>query len=75
MVAVLLSALMLTALSGCSKTVVKTETIRERVPDVYLVPIQKPSTNTTWGGYAAQCKALIKQCNADKQKIKDWSEQ
>ncbi|MFW1676441.1 hypothetical protein ACFVYJ_01485 [Pontibacter sp. JAM-7] len=63
----------LTLLTGCKPTVI-TETIREPVPAAWLVPLPAPDLSGTYGEYIAQCEQVVKQCNADKQDIKRWSD-
>ncbi|WP_438942552.1 Rz1-like lysis system protein LysC [Neptuniibacter pectenicola] len=64
---------MLILLSGCGNTVVRTEYIREQVPAIYTQLIAPPSLDQQYWGYIAECEAIVKQCNVDKESIQQWS--
>lgn len=72
-VSIVLSLMLL--LGGCwSSNPVITKTIRETVPEAWLVPVESPmQSGITWGQYAARCEAVVKQCNIDKAQIGEWS--
>ncbi|WP_446680444.1 Rz1-like lysis system protein LysC [Aliamphritea hakodatensis] len=75
MTKLLMLASLLMLLSGCgSSGTVITETVRDPVPNTWTVPVQAPSLSGTFGEYIAQCEAAIKQSNADKRQIREWSE-
>ena len=69
-VPLLLLSLML--LSGCGRTVIKTERIREPVPLLWLQTEQPPPL-TTYAEYMAECEAIVVRTNADKVNIIRWS--
>ncbi|GAB0151100.1 hypothetical protein MnBA_05000 [Marinobacterium sp. BA1] len=37
--------------------------------------ISEPSLDGTYGAYMARCELFIKQCNADRESVRRWSDE
>lgn len=72
---VILALLVMSLLTGCGNTVVKTEYIREQIPQEYLVLVAPPTITATRADYVTECEAMVKKFNRRILDLTDWSEQ
>jgi hypothetical protein len=67
--------LVLMLLSGCANTEPTPQYLYRAVPRVWTDTIAEPSLDGTYGAYMARCELFIKQCNADRQSVRRWTEE
>jgi hypothetical protein len=67
--------LVMSSLTGCGNTVVKTEYVREQIPQEYLVSVTPPTITATRADYVTECEAMVKKFNRRLLDLKHWSEQ
>jgi len=72
---VLILALVLMLLSGCANTEPTPQYLYRAVPRVWTDTIAEPSLDGTYGAYMARCELFIKQCNADRESVRRWSDE
>lgn len=72
---VLILALALMLLSGCASTEPAPQYLYRAVPRVWTDTISEPSLDGTYGAYMARCELFIKQCNADRESVRRWSDE